>query len=132
MNDLMDRHRRYAIVCRESALTCTIGVGATYRRYVHFGENPRNTRPLAVSSFCAHVVKIVGASTEEQMIGANTERSVAVVADVHPLWDGSKMHPPGLTMCPFKAEDAIPSDRPVACPEPTAVRLLHLLPEAIG
>ena len=89
----------------------------------------------SVPSLTPHVALVVGVGAEEQMIGANTERRIAVVANQHPVGNGSEGKLPRESMrgnmLAVPLYRAVSTVIRVSCPEPAAVTLLNTRPEAL-
>lgn len=94
---------------------------------------------VSLATLPLHVLHILGTRAQEQVIGANAERVIAMMADMFaagrspmvqlPRDPRSKGHP-GFGW--FPCQDAITVRVRARRPEPTALRLVDLLPEPIG
>jgi hypothetical protein len=95
-----------------------------------------DTRSAAVSggssSFSVSVVNIVNYGAEKEMVRANTQRNVAMMADVHAIGDIASVEPPRYTVCPFvssSSPEPTITTSPQAGPQPTIARSVNLGPE---
>lgn len=108
-----------------------------FRQFGSWGLSPTGKFGVALQRLAPlrrHVFGIVAPSAEEEVVYANAERRVAVVANAHTVGNWAVRHRPSLAMC--KHGSSCDPDLPVAPsafrsrPEPTVAGLIDLGPEA--
>jgi hypothetical protein len=104
--------------------------------------DPAHSLAADVTSLLHRVSRVLGWRAEEQVIGADTRRVVAAMADEQPIWDGTVREFPtdtrGIDAASVEsaATDAAVAQRVAAAsPLPAAIRRrgsVDLLPETVG
>lgn len=89
----------------------------------------------AVPTLRHHILHIIFLGSQKEVIGANTQFHVAVVANEQAIWNLPKVNLPRGTVHRYvsfaiaHATVARPDDRP--CPQPTPVGLFHTFPKTL-
>jgi len=118
--------------CLANPFSCFLGVGLAVVGIFLAASVILNSAPL-----CVHVTHVVSSRAEEQVIGTNANRIVALMAHELAVGDGAKMQFPGSDVRRVLSTIIPPVDSPVSepmrrsIPRPAPVRFCYPLPEAI-
>ena len=114
--------------------SCTTPVTARKTFGVKLRPVDRCRLGLGPAAFCDTVLHILGWRSEEQVIGPDARRVVAVVANVHPVRNWSVSEFPCQSVRRHRsvldAEFAVPGGGSSTLPFPAIPGLIHLLPKA--